>query len=43
MSAGRLSEAKSPVEERPVFLDVKPGMTVIMRCDCLAGETHDKD
>ena len=29
--------------ERPLFLDVKPGMTVVVRCDFLSGETRDKD
>ena len=43
MSVDHLSETKEPVEERPVFLDVKPGMTVIVRCDYLVGETQDKD
>ena len=43
MSVDHLSETKAPVEERPVFLDVKPGMTVIVRCDYLVGETQDKD
>ena len=43
MSVDHLSENKEPVEERPVFLDVKPGMTVIVRCDYLVGETQDKD
>ena len=43
MSVDRLSEAKSPVEERPVFLDVKPGMTVIVKCDFLVGEKQEKD
>ena len=43
MSVDHLSETKAPVEERPVFLDVVPGMTVIVRCDYLVGETQDKD
>jgi hypothetical protein len=38
-----LSETKAPVEERPVFFDVKPGMTVIVRCDYLMGKTKDND
>ena len=42
MSVDRLSEAKAPVEKRPVFLDVKPGMAVIVRDDYLVGETQDK-
>ncbi len=29
--------------ERPVFLDVAPGMTVIVRHDYLTGEKRDKD
>ncbi|KZR87673.1 hypothetical protein MITS9509_00474 [Synechococcus sp. MIT S9509] len=29
--------------ERPVFLDVGPGMTVIVRHDCLTWEKPDKD
>ena len=43
MSVDHLSETKAPVEERTVFLDVVPGMTVIVRCDYLVGETQDKD
>ena len=43
MSVDRLTTTKSPVEERPVFLDVKPGMTVVVKCDFLTGETEDKD
>ena len=43
MSVDHLSETKAPVEERPVFLDVKPGMTVIVKCDYLVGESQDKD
>ena len=30
-------------QERPLFLDVAPGMTVIVRHDLLTGETHDRD
>ena len=33
----------SPQSERPVFLDVAPGMTVIVRCDHQVGEKQDKD
>ncbi|KZR88104.1 hypothetical protein MITS9504_00531 [Synechococcus sp. MIT S9504] len=33
----------SPESERPVFLDVAPGMTVIVRHDLLTGEKDDKD
>ena len=29
--------------ERPLFLDVKPGMTVCVQCDYLAGETPTQD
>ena len=29
--------------ERPVFLDVAPGMTVIVRHDFQTGERHDRD
>ena len=29
--------------ERPIFLDVTPGMTVIVRHDFLTGEKQDKD
>jgi len=29
--------------ERPIFLDVKPGMTVIVRHDYLTGQQQDKD
>ena len=36
----RISEQRG---ERPLFLDVKPGMTVVVRCDFLSGETRDKD
>ena len=43
MSVDHFAEARSPVEERPIFLDVKPGMTVIVRCDYLTGETQNKD
>ena len=43
MSVDHLATAKSPVEERPVFLDVKPGMTVVVKCDFLTGETEDRD
>lgn len=43
MSVDRLTDAKAPVENRPVFLDVASGMTVIVRYDYLTGETQDKD
>ena len=43
MSIDHLASAKSPVEERPEFLDVKPGMTVVVKCDLLTGETERKD
>jgi hypothetical protein len=33
----------SPESERPVFLDVAPGMTVIVRHDYLTGEKEDED
>ena len=33
----------SPESERPVFLDVAPGMTVVAKHDCLTGETAEKD
>ena len=26
-----------------MFLDVKPGMTVVVKCDFLTGETEDRD
>ena len=29
--------------ERPIFLDVTPDMTVIVRHDCLTGEKAEKD
>ena len=32
-----------PESERPVLLDVVPGMTVILRYDYLTGERADKD
>ena len=43
MSVDHLSGVKSPVEERPLFLDVKPGMTVIVRCEFQVGQKQDKD
>ena len=43
MSDDRLSEAKSTFEEKPLFLDVKPGMTVIVKCDFLVGEKQAKN
>ena len=33
----------SPESERPFFLDVAPGMTVIVKHDYLTGEKADKD
>ena len=33
----------SPESERPVFLDVVPGMTVVVRYDHMTGENADKD
>ena len=33
----------SPESERPVFLDVSPAMTVIVKHDFLTGEKRDKD
>ena len=33
----------SPESEKPAFLDVAPGMTVIVKHDCLTGEKEDKD
>ena len=33
----------SPEPERPVFLDVVPGMTVVVRYDRMTGEKADKD
>lgn len=44
-----MSEERSPLpkppdpEHRPIFLGLKPGMTVIVRHDSLVGETQDKD
>nr|WP_255359927.1 DUF3104 domain-containing protein [Synechococcus sp. MIT S9508] len=32
----------SPESERPIFLDVAPGMTVIVKNDYLTGEKQDK-
>ena len=32
----------SPESERPVFLDVVPGMTVVVRYDHMTGENADK-
>ena len=43
MSVDHLTTAKSPVKKRPVFLDVKPGMTVCVKCDYLTGETLTQD
>ncbi|WP_413746584.1 hypothetical protein [Synechococcus sp. MIT S9507] len=33
----------SPESEKPVFLYVAPGMTVIVKHDYLTGEQHEKD
>ena len=33
----------SPESERPIFLDVAPGMTVIVKHDYLTGEKAEKD
>ena len=33
----------SPESERPIFLDVAPGMTVIVKHDFLSGEKAKKD
>jgi len=44
-----MSEERSPhpkrsaPEHRPIFLSLKPGMTVIVRHDSLVGEAHDND
>ena len=34
---------RSPESERPLFLGVAPGMTVIVRNEYLTGETADRD
>ena len=33
----------SPESERPVFLDMAPGMTVVVRHDRMIGEKHNQD
>ena len=33
----------SPESDRPIFLDVAPGMTVIVKHDYLTGEKAEKD
>ena len=43
ISVDHLTTAKAPVKARPVFLDSKPGLTVIVRYDYLTGEAQDKD
>ena len=42
MSIGR-GVYSSPESERPVFLDVAPGMTVIVKHDYQTGEKAEKD
>ena len=42
MSADRRVPS-SPHSERPIFLDVAPGMTVVVRHDSLTGEMPGKD
>ena len=43
MSVDHSSGTQPPAEERPLFLDVKPGMTVIVKWDQQTGEKTDKD
>ena len=40
MPVDRVAEVKAPDEAKPGFLDVKPGMTVIVRNDERPGETQ---
>ncbi len=43
MSVDHLTATKAPDATKPGFLDVKPGMTVIVRNDERPGETEDKE
>ena len=43
MSVDHSSGTQPPSEERPVFLDVAPGMTVVVRNDFMTGEKQDRD
>ena len=43
MSVDHVSPNKPPQEERPLFLEVKPGMTVIVKWDHQIGEKQEKD
>lgn len=43
MSVDHLTAVKAPDKAKPGFLDVKPGMTVIIRNDERPGETNGKD
>ena len=43
MSVDHLSPNKPPQKERPLFLEVKPGMTVIVKWDHQIGEKQEKD
>ena len=40
---GNYRPPKDEREKRPIFLDVVPGMTVIVRHDVQTGERHDRD
>ena len=43
MSVDHVAATKAPDEAKPGFLDVKPGMKVIVRNDERPGETQDQD
>tara|TARA_Y100000746_G_scaffold162563_2_gene140004 strand:+ start:78 stop:368 length:291 start_codon:yes stop_codon:yes gene_type:complete len=43
VSVDHLTATKAPDAAKPGFLDVKPGMTVIVRNDERPGETQDKE
>ena len=43
MSVDHVAATKAPGEAKPGFLDVKPGMKVIVRNDERSGDTQDQD
>ena len=43
MSVDHVAATKAPDEAKPGFLDVKPGMKVIVRNDERPGDTQDQD
>ena len=43
MSVDHFSPNQPAPEDRPIFLDVAPGMTVIVKHDYLTGEKAEKD